>query len=144
MPATSTSSGKREPLSRQAQANNKKALDQQSVLTKQISESARTLGFGVIASCYALLLANKELAAQFDSARPALLLAAALGTAAITLDTAQYVFGYINVRKALKRTDRLFPNDWSKSARQICFIAKQLFAYGAALLLLVVIGTRVI
>jgi hypothetical protein len=144
-----TASGPRPPimlasLSKEAKAHRAKALEQKSVLTKQISETARNLAFGSVASCYALLLANKDLTLLFVAARPVLLLVAAFGTLAIILDAAQYVFGFINVEKALRREDQLYPLDWSKSLRQVCFVLKQVFAYGSALLLLVVIASRVV
>ena len=135
---------RREDLSKEAQAQRDKALAQKDVLSKQISETARSLAFGAVASCYALLLANKDLAALFISARDALLLVAALGTTAIVLDAAQYVFGYINVRRALQRKDQKYPEDWSMSGRQACFFLKQLFSYSSAVLLLVVIASRVV
>jgi len=140
--------GSRQPivvasLSKEAKAHRDKALEQKAVVTKQISETARNLAFGSVASCYALLIANKDLAEIFKAARPMLLLVAAFGTLAIILDAAQYVFGYINVEKALHREDQLYPVDWSKRLRWVCFVLKQVFAYGGALLLLVVIGSRV-
>jgi hypothetical protein len=128
----------------QPQGRREKLLEQKAALTRQISQTARTLAFGSVASCYALLLANKELAGQFVSARPELLLTAVLGTLAIILDAAQYVFGSINVEKALKSEDQLFPTDWSRNARNICFLAKQGFAYAGALLLLMIIASRVV
>ena len=116
---------------------------QKAAVTTRISETTRTLAFGSLASCYALLLANRDLADQFSSVRQLLLIAGAAGIMAIILDAAQYVFGYINVEKALKRPDQLFPNDWSKEWRSKCFFAKQAFAYSAALLLLVAIASKV-
>ena len=130
-------------LSKEAKAHRIKALEQKSVVTKQISETARNLAFGSVASCYALLLANKDLTSLFLTARPMLLLVAAFGTFAIILDAAQYVFGYINVEKALRREDQLYPIDWSKRLRQACFFLKQVFAYSSALLLLLVIASHV-
>ena len=93
-------------------------------------------------SCYALLLANKDLAPQFQSSRDPLLLAAGLGITAIILDAAQYVFGYVNVQKALSSESQLFPQDWSWRARQACFLSKQVFAYTGAVVLLGVIASR--
>ncbi len=131
-------------LSAQALKDREAAKKQKSVVTTRISETTRTLAFGSLASCYALLLANKELAAQFASARPLLLASAALGIAAIMVDAAQYVFGYINVEKALQTEDQRFPRDWSRRARTSSFFLKQGFAYAGALLLLFAVASRLI
>jgi hypothetical protein len=130
-------------LSPEAKANRKNVLEQQSAVTRQISDTARNLAFGLVASCYALLLANKDLTGLFVSAKEQLLIAAALGIAAIIFDAAQYVFGYINVRKALNRKDQLYPEDWSRAGRQTCFVMKQVLAYSGTLLLLGIIASRV-
>lgn len=142
-PANASVSGPLAPNAKEVQANREKALAQKSVVTRQISQTTRSLAFGVVASCYALLIANEDLAPLFKTASDWLLVTAVLGIASIILDAAQYVFGYINVERALKSEDQLFPSDWSWQARKWCFVLKQGFAYSSALLLLVVIGSRV-
>ena len=140
---TTAEADKVKPTTKAVLKAREEAKLQKATVTTRISETTRTLAFGSLASCYALLLADRELADQFASVRQLLLVAGAAGIIAIILDAAQYVFGYINVEKALKRPDNLFPKDWSKRWRTHCFYAKQAFAYLAALLLLVAIGSRI-
>jgi hypothetical protein len=115
----------------------KGVLEQKKAVTERISESSRTLAFGALASCYALLIAEPQLAASFGSVRPLLFGAAGLGIAAIVVDAAQYVFAYICIQQALCAPDQLYPTNWTRRGRTICFLLKQLLAYLAALLLLI-------
>jgi hypothetical protein len=116
-------------------------LDHKKQVTARISESTRTLAFGSLASCYALLIADRDLAASFTDARPMLLWCAGAGISAIIADSAQYVFGYINVQQALRRPNQDFPRNWSRNARAVCFILKQALAYLATILLLAAVAT---
>lgn len=118
----------------------KSVLEQKKAVTERISESSRTLAFGVLASCYALLIAEPQLAASFAGVRPLLLGAAGLGTAAVVVDAAQYVFAYICIQQALCEPDQLYPTNWTRRGRTICFLFKQFLAYCAALLLLTAVG----
>jgi hypothetical protein len=111
-------------------------LEQKRQVTGRISETMRTLAFGSLASCYALLVANRELAASFAEARSMLIWCAGTAIAAIIVDSAQYLFGYINIQQALRRPNQDYPTNWSRKARAICFVLKQVLVYLAAILLL--------
>jgi hypothetical protein len=124
-------------LSPAAQARRVKVFSQKDELTKRISESTRTLAFGSLAACYGLLIADKDLAPLFASSKPLLFWSAGAAISAIIADAAQYLFGYINAKQALQRKDQKYPENWSRGWRHICFIAKQVLAYLAALLLLI-------
>jgi hypothetical protein len=111
-------------------------LEQKRQVTGRISEATRTLAFGSLASCYALLVANRDLAASFTESRAMLLWCAGIAIVAIIVDSAQYLFGYINIQQALRRPNQDYPTNWSRKARAVSFVLKQMLAYFAAILLL--------
>ena len=129
----------RASLSAEALKRRKDVMAQKATVTARISESTRTIGFGVLASCYALLIADEKVSAAFGPVRAWLLLGALSALLAIITDALQYVFGYINTRQALSRPDQGYPTNWSRDGRQVCFLLKQLFAYLAGLLLVIAI-----
>jgi hypothetical protein len=122
-----TEAGERQP----------RRLAEKKDVTIRISETTRTLAFGSLASCYALLFANSDLATIFSNVKPVLLWSAGLGILAIIVDGAQYLFAFVNVQQALAADDQLYPRNGVRRGRAICFILKQVLAYLAALLLLV-------
>lgn len=130
-------------LTPEAREQRKAVLEQKKELTSRISETTRTLAFGSLASCYALLFAEQSLAALFTPYKSLLLWSAGLGVATIITDAAQYTFGYINTQQALRRQSQTFPENWSRNGRGICFVLKQILAYGAALLLLVAVTSAI-
>lgn len=123
-------------LSAEAQKRRPGVIERKGKITARISESTRTIAFGSLASCYALLIADDEVLALFAAMRPAILASALLALVAIVLDSLQYLFSYINVQKALGHAEQGYPRDWSRYGQQACFLAKQLFAYLGALALI--------
>jgi hypothetical protein len=123
-------------LSEEAMALQPQLLAQKTQVSMRISETIRMVAFGSLASCYALLIANKDLAPVFAGTKPILLMSAALGIGAIIVDALQYLLGYINVQQALGSTDQDYPENWARLGRSYCFVVKQFLAYAAALLLL--------
>lgn len=127
-------------LSPQALKRRPAVIARKGKITARISESTRTIAFGALASCYALLIAEPDVVALFAPSRPAILASALMAFVALVLDALQYVFSYINVQKALGHPEQGFPRDWSRGCQQGCFLAKQLFAYLGALALIFAIA----
>jgi hypothetical protein len=127
-------------LSKEAAKRQPIRIGEKKDITIRISETTRTLAFGSLASCYALLFANKELAASFAGVKPLLLWSAIFGVLAVVVDGAQYLFAFINVQQALAADDQLFPRNFARRGRATCFILKQGLAYFAALLLVAAIA----
>ena len=122
-------------LSSAAQARREKVLEQKQEVTARVSESSRSIAFGTLASCYALLIAQEKLVSLFHPVRQGLLVAALMALITIVLDALQYLFAYINIQQALAHPEQGFPKNWSRNGRQACFLIKQLFAYLAGFLL---------
>ena len=122
-------------LSSAAQERREKVLEQKQEVTARVSESSRSIAFGTLASCYALLIAQEKLVSLFHPVRQWLLVAALMALITIVLDALQYLFAYINIQQALAHPEQGFPKNWSRNGRQACFLIKQLFAYLAGFLL---------
>lgn len=127
-------------LSAAARTRREKVLVQKAEVTTRISETTRTIAFGVLATCYALFFAEATLAKLFVPLRPMLLYAAVLALLTIMVDALQYGFGYVNVQRALAHEDQGYPKDWSRRGRTICFFLKQFLAYAAGVLLVITIA----
>lgn len=126
---------KPDQLNPQAQKRRDKVIERKGTITERISETTRSIAFGTLASCYALLIAKENVSEFFVGVRSPLLLAAIFALVAIMFDALQYVFGYVNIQQALAHPEQGYPKNWSRSGGQACFLIKQLFAYLAGLLL---------
>jgi hypothetical protein len=128
-------------LSPAAIKRREKVLEQKSEITTKISETSRTIVYGTLATCYALLIADEKLSTLFSQDRDRILIVSALALTAILIDSAQYLFAYINIQQALAHNEQGYPRNWSRRWRQICFFLKQIFAYVSAFLLIWVIAS---
>jgi hypothetical protein len=131
-------------LSKDATKRRENVLKAKADVTSRISESTRSISFGTLASCYALLISNDKLAKLFDGSREWIFATAILALIAIIIDAAQYLFGYINIQQALAHEEQGYLKNWSRTSRQICFFLKQIFAYLGGFVLLVTIFKQII
>ena len=126
------------------QDRHKEVLDEKRFVTSRISETTRYLGFGLLATFYAIISSADAYPKQLKAAFPLpLRLMALFAVLAVMLDYLQYVFGRFAVQRALDRKDKPFEYNkkWlSMRGRQACFWAKQAMALlGCAILLGVIL-----
>lgn len=118
-------------------------LDEKRLVTSRISETTRYIGFGLLATFYALLSSNDPFPAHLKADHSlALRLMALCGVVAVLFDYLQYVFGRRAVQNALDRKDKPFTYNrtWpSYRARQGCFWVKQAAALVGSFILLIVL-----
>jgi len=122
----------------------KEVLEEKRFVTNRISETTRYLGFGLLASFYAIISSADAYPRALATAYPLALQTMALaGMLAVVFDYLQYLFGRVAVQNALKRTDNpyAYNKKWfSWRAREVCFWAKQAMALlGSALLIGVIV-----
>lgn len=147
---TDRSSKTRKPASERPPRNDppedreKEVLEEKSRVTTRISETTRYLGFGLLASFYAMISSGDPFPQKLEASSPTLLrLMALCGALAVSLDYLQYVFARWSVQRALDRTDKPYHYNrkWlSYRAREMCFLTKQVVVLlGCGLFIFIVI-----
>jgi hypothetical protein len=124
----------------------KEVLEEKRFVTGRISETTRYLGFGLLATFYAIISSADAFPRQVEHGWPlALKIMALCGILAIFLDYLQYSFGRIAVQKALDRKDKpfLYNRKWlSYRGRQACFWSKQAMALAGWAIFILVIASN--
>lgn len=107
----------------------KSLLEERKTLTGKISDSVRFLGFGLLASFYAIYTDRQkfgELLSEPGFPRYAILVVGFCGALSILLDYLQYVAGASSVGHAMARDDQAYdPSHYAYRARSVLYVAKQ-------------------
>jgi hypothetical protein len=123
----------------------KEVLEEKRFVTSRISETTRYLGFGLLATFYAIIGSKDAFPQSLEAAwLLPLKIMALCGIVAIFLDYLQYVFGRLAVQKALTREDNPYSYNkkWlSYRARQACFWSKQAAALAGWTIFILIIAS---
>ena len=131
--------------SAKAKTDNKRPaiLERRRDVTRRISETTRLIGFGLLATSYAIISDSGDFFVEMRANSPSLVrLMALAGVLAVFFDYLHYVLGYFTTERALDRTDvpNVYNVEWSTyRLEHFCFWAKQLAALvGCGLLIFLV------
>jgi hypothetical protein len=109
-------------------------------VSARVSETTRYIGFGLLATFYAIISGNDAFFVDLRSNWPLpLRLMALCGAVTILLDYLHYVFGYLTTERVLDRPDKkpLYNTAWPTYRAEIfCFWAKQVAAFAGCCLLI--------
>jgi len=131
------------PLTGEAAAARRAIMDRRKDVTGRVSETTRYIGFGLLATAYAMISGSDSFFVGMRTDWPDLLkLMALCGALAILFDYLHYVLAYITTDHALDRKDE--PNSYDERSlsyrlEHVCFWSKQAAALaGCAVLIFLV------
>ena len=113
--------------------------------TSRVSETARFIGFGLLAISYAMISNPDAFFVEMRTHWATLIrLMALAGAVVVLVDYLHYLFGYLTTERALNRVDKpnTFNSRWLTYRLEIlCFWAKQIAAiFGCCLVVFLVSG----
>jgi len=119
-------------------------MERRKEVSSRVSETTRYIGFGLLATFYAMISGDDAFFVEARTHWPLLLrLIALTGSIAVLLDYLHYVFAYWSTERALERTDA--PNEYgtgwfSYRGENACFWGKQAAAIIGCVLLVFLVG----
>ena len=125
----------------EAKARRTRVLDEKRNVTSRISDTARYIGFGLLAVYYTSMSGDSAFAVSLRAGLSKYLLHAMgfAGAAAILFDYLQYLFGARSVEEALADPGSEYnPRSCAYKAREMFFTLKQ-WAVGVGAILLIVL-----
>lgn len=123
-------------------------LDQKAAVTSRISETSRLVGFGIVAWVFAVHTSQTDFAISYVTSFKFWINVAGFGgMLAIVFDYLQYLCAYSSVNHALKRADKDYAYNKNHAGylfQGFFFVAKQVCAVVASLLVVVTFGLSVV
>jgi hypothetical protein len=123
-------------------------LDQKSAVTSRISETSRLVGFGVVAWVFAIHTSQTDFAVRYISTYKFWInIAGFFGMLTIVFDYMQYLCAYFSVNHSLTRSEHNYSYNKNHAGyvfQNVFFVAKQVFAVLASLLVVVTFGLSVV
>lgn len=119
-------------------------MERRTAATARVSETARFVGFGLLAIAYAMISDSGAFFAEMRTHHATMVRVLALaGSLAILADYLHYVFGYLTTQRALDRQDK--PNTYNSlwltyQLEIVCFWVKQAAAITGCFILLILVS----
>jgi len=131
-----------------ADERRKNHRDNQDFYSGKLSDTARTMSFGLAALAFALLSTDTRFATKIATHSPVLvIIVAGLACLAIFADSAQMLFGWFGSGRAANNSEGQYRADKIAEGfffvRQSLFYLKLVFAFGSAAVLLIVLAVEI-